>query len=330
MDSRNKTKLSKEDKDARKVIAKNIANDLFSLVQGPRSQYYGVIGKERRKARNIYPWLTDGMLDHQLKKLKQSQKKGVAIRDLQLLNEAAIDNAPRTGGRPSGSTTDASKSLDDRKRKAFNDAAEIFSKLKTANKKLPHGGLDRIIKRAKVQNGLENETKWTISASSVRSRHFENIKATNGVVGRGPASPLAPVEPLLVELCIQRSRMGQPLSQGEGIMLVNSIIEGTIHQRNLRRFQIESVKMKSAAGNLGYAGIAYWRGFKERNKEMLDSGAPVAQAACRKEWSSHLNFSRMYDLVYEQMDEAGVLEDLDEPVHMNLAGEIVASESTKL
>ncbi len=159
MDSRNKTKLSKEDKDARKVIAKNIANDLFSLVQGPRSQYYGVIGKERRKARNIYPWLTDGMLDHQLKKLKQSQKKGVAIRDLQLLNEAAIDNAPRTGGRPSGSTTDASKSLDDRKRKAFNDAAEIFSKLKTANKKLPHGGLDRIIKRAKVQNGPENDTK---------------------------------------------------------------------------------------------------------------------------------------------------------------------------
>jgi hypothetical protein len=169
MDSRNKTKLSKEDKDARKVIAKNIANDLFSLVQGPRSQYYGVIGKERRKARNIYPWLTDGMLDHQLKKLKQSQKKGVAIRDLQLLHEAAIDlqllheaaidNAPRTGGRPSGSTTDASKTLDDRKRKAFNDAAEIFSKLKTANKKLPHGGLDRIIKRAKVQNGLEKI--WT-------------------------------------------------------------------------------------------------------------------------------------------------------------------------
>ena len=30
---------------------------------------------------------------------------------------------------------------------------------------------------------------------------------------------------------------------------------------------------------------------------------------------------------YEQMDEAGVLEDLDEPVWMNLAGEIVNSEA---
>jgi hypothetical protein len=34
----------------------------------------------------------------------------------------------------------------------------------------------------------------------------------------------------------------------------------------------------------------------------------------------------MYNLVYEQMDLAGVLEDLEEPVWMNLAGEIVDSE----
>jgi hypothetical protein len=35
----------------------------------------------------------------------------------------------------------------------------------------------------------------------------------------------------------------------------------------------------------------------------------------------------MYDLVYEQMDQAGVLEDLEDPVWMNLAGEIVSSEA---
>jgi hypothetical protein len=35
----------------------------------------------------------------------------------------------------------------------------------------------------------------------------------------------------------------------------------------------------------------------------------------------------MYDLVYEQMDQAKVLEALEEPVWMNLAGEIVLSEA---
>jgi hypothetical protein len=44
-----------------------------------------------------------------------------------------------------------------------------------------------------------------------------------------------------------------------------------------------------------------------------------------KEWSSYLDFSQTYDLVYEQMDQVRVLEALEEPVWMNLAVEIVLS-----
>jgi hypothetical protein len=121
--------LSKEDKDAREFVDKNGANDLFFIVQGPRLQCCRVIGHERRKARNICPWLTDGMLDCQLEKLKQSQTKGVTIRDLQA-NEVAINNVLRACSRPSGRTMDTSKTLDHWKRNAFNDAATMFSKLK--------------------------------------------------------------------------------------------------------------------------------------------------------------------------------------------------------
>ena len=134
MFSKSKT-VSEDFKDARKFIVRNVANDLFSLIQGPRSQYYGVLGLERRKAKNIYPWLTDGMLDHQIKKLKKSQKKGVAIRELaantpvdqQLVSdlqerEAINKLCTSIGGRPAGSTIDALKTLEDRKRKAFDDA----------------------------------------------------------------------------------------------------------------------------------------------------------------------------------------------------------------
>jgi hypothetical protein len=99
------------------------------------------------------------------------------------------------------------------------------------------------------------------------------------------------------------------------------------HQEKLRQFQIGSVKMSNVAGNLGYPGNASWRAFKERNKGKLDVGAPVSHAACRKEWTSYLSFSHMYDLVYEQMGQAGVLEDLEEPVWMNLDGEIASSEA---
>jgi hypothetical protein len=110
--SQTTNKLSKEDKDARKPIVMNAANDMFSLMQGSRKQRYGVIRLEWRKAKNIYPWITNGMLDHQLKKLKNNQKKGGAIRGLQAIatidqfvsdlqaEEAIINRTPGVAGQP--------------------------------------------------------------------------------------------------------------------------------------------------------------------------------------------------------------------------------------
>jgi hypothetical protein len=117
-------------------------------------------------------------------KLKEIQKRGVAVRALHanaMVDPQLISSLIRsTGGRPTGSTIDASKTLDDWKRKAFDDDANIFSDLKTMNK-LPQGGLKQIIERTNVENGLENEENWTISADSVRSRHRSNIKSSNGM-----------------------------------------------------------------------------------------------------------------------------------------------------
>jgi hypothetical protein len=49
------------------LIVMNGANELFSLMQGTRKQHYGVIGPEQRRAKHIYSWIPDAMLDHQLK-----------------------------------------------------------------------------------------------------------------------------------------------------------------------------------------------------------------------------------------------------------------------
>jgi hypothetical protein len=120
------------------------------------------------------------MLDHQVTKLKKSQKKkGAAIReflqanaaaltDQQLLQQQIEGEATRRGGRPTGSTVDALKNLDNWKRKSFDDAVATFSKSKMTNK-LPRGGLNQTTERAKVQNGSEDEVDWTISANSARS-----------------------------------------------------------------------------------------------------------------------------------------------------------------
>ena len=62
--------LSDEDKTDRKLVVQSIANDLFSLKEGvDGTLYYGVFGKEKRKMMNLYPWLTNGVLNYQISKL---------------------------------------------------------------------------------------------------------------------------------------------------------------------------------------------------------------------------------------------------------------------
>ena len=95
------------------------------------------------------------MLAHQSKKLKKSQKKGVAIRDWQqgtvtidqLVTDLRVDAASNqtAAGRPHGSTVEALKTLDLRKRKAFDAAVDTFSRFKARGR--VHKGVSSVAKQ---------------------------------------------------------------------------------------------------------------------------------------------------------------------------------------
>ena len=70
----------------------------------------------------------------------------------------------------------------------------------------------------------------------------------------------------------------------------------------------------------------YWRSFLKRNNHLSDSDTGTTHAVCLKEWSTQLNMTKMYNIFYDVMDEAGVLEKLEEPVWMNLNEEVVESK----
>ena len=85
-------------------------------------------------------------------------------------------------------------------------------------------------------------------------------------------------------------------------------------------------KLKLQHKELTYVSAAYWRAFLKRNNYLLDSDTGTTQAVFRKEWSTHLNMTKIYNIVYDVMDEAGVLEKLEEPVWMNPNEEVVESK----
>ena len=120
--------------------------------------------------------------------------------------------------------------------------------------------------------------------------------------------------------------MGQPLVIREGLCFANSLIEGTAHEEVVIAWK---TKLKLSGRGVSTLGSKYWRNFKRRHDNILDSGSSKTQALLRKEWSTHLNFTKMYKLVYDCMKEARVLEDLDKPFWMNFKGDIfVSAEET--
>ena len=70
------------------------------------------------------------------------------------------------------------------------------------------------------------------------------------------------IEPVLVELLIQHSRMGAPLGQTKGLLLANSLIDGTVHQQKLIKWQTQTLGMNGRA-ELGRLRPSYWKLFRK-------------------------------------------------------------------
>ena len=113
--------------------------------------------------------------------------------------------------------------------------------------------------------------------------------------------------------------MGQPLGIREGLCFANSLIEGTVHEEAV---VARKTGLKLSGSDVSILGSKYWRNFKRRYDNILESGSGETQASTRKDWSTHLNFKKIYNLVYDRMKEARILEALDEPVWINCEGDI--------
>ena len=84
------------------------------------------------------------------------------------------------------------------------------------------GRLSKIIESVKDTNNLHDVT---VTCDSMRQRVKRKKIIT--VVEHGNSSPLLPVEPTIVSTIIQLLRIRQSITPSQGIMLVNSIIDGT-------------------------------------------------------------------------------------------------------
>ena len=184
---------------------------ILITVYGKRAKY-GATKGIAKTAQLVYPWITRDQVYANMRLLKQ---RG---RDHESLEHGAppaagtaqpegpqpviIENTvDLRGGRPKGTTAAATRSLNERKRKALNYATLQFNELRHSvhgkGVVVKIGELQRVITTVLEESGLKVDApSFTIEKYTVRSRVKAQTELTKS--STGIATPMATVEPLLV------------------------------------------------------------------------------------------------------------------------------------
>lgn len=322
--------ISKHAKEKRKAIITSVAEKVLeSRVDGKHSKY-GKFVEILRDAQDVYVWLTRSQVDNEIRRMKN--KEPVIIPTDSNLNSAVSGllslscSKSSMGGRPQGTTNEEKKNLDERKKNSINQVTMQYHTLKEAarsnNKPVAYGSLQKLIQKALQEHNLDKDAPdFVIPLETIRSR----VKASNMTKSQtGILSPMDPLESLIADVFIQKSRMGQPMGTTNGLLFINSLIADTKYEKIVNQHKVTcGIPLDN---NKLVLGKKYLKNFMRRNKEKLEKGGVTNQDNKRKEWSTYQNVEKMYNLVYNGMVEARVAEKLPEPVWMDRSGEIVSKD----
>ena len=286
--------------------------DLESGTDGSSSSgtKYGVIKKLIKEAENIYTWIDRSKVDNAVRLIKKRHAKTLAAsRVLQFprptINEQSNDgDASRKPGQPKGSTGLAKLDLKEKRKIAIDLVATRYSQAKRSNGgKVPLGSFQKIRDEVLKELIIEDENV-SINQGTILSR----IRRNSLLVDRpGARSPMEKVEPVILKFALWKQEAGQPISSGEGIQLATSLIKGTPIEKEVQAFQ----KSRHGKSTSWCLTNMYWRlGFMKRNAASLSRAKGNRIAACRAEWTTFENISEMYNLVYDQMVDAGLAKKL--------------------
>lgn len=274
-----------------------------------------------RNATATMPWLNENMIKCQVKRLKKKRKMEQKETEINaILNGYVETEMVNHGGRPKGSTNEAKKSRAEREKNAKLDieARIKAERYKHNHKRLPVGMYKSIHDSVIAENGLSDD-QFSVSRSTIddRIRH-SRLEAP------GQVSVAAAIEPIIATYAKQRQEAGQPMKPSEVLTFANSIIQGSELEKSIKNFF--QLRNRSVPENL--LGKGWYKGFMNRNKDMLVSAKGGRMHLARREWTTYNNMQTMYELVYEQMVEAGIASHLPEEEHywVDRSGNRVNSE----
>ena len=240
--------------------------------------------------------------------------------------------AKKKVGRPKGSTDEAKYAKADAEIKATNwvveqhyNAREALLQDDTGRKQLPNGFLKNLVEEAKELWNLPD--KFKVSRQAVSAREIRGRLKVNH---RGTPSPMAPIEPTILQYCIAANRMNAPLDKPQVIQLANDLIRKTEHEARVREFKAKRAHVESADDIDQLVGEAWYRGFMRRHERVIKAKRKKTFAVNRANSTKYEDFVVMYDTMDNVVVKSGNGKWRDSPVFMDRNGETTEDETKAL
>jgi hypothetical protein len=233
------------------------------------------------------------------------------------------NKSTRSSGRPKGSTKKAKQSGCAKKARLMNAITLAYSAKVRENKmnnklRVPKGYLKKLEAEKREELGIESTVN--INLRSIQARQFGKYLTP---LHRGTPSPLRELERIVLPIVMQMAKVRQPMRPPEVIALVNSFLDGTIHQQKLISWKKIHEPNIATDNDLGKIGVGYFNRFMKRHGPYLDSSVGRKFAVDRSDWLKPGYLQDMYDSIYKIFEEAGVASHSNVPVAYDFSGRIV-------
>jgi hypothetical protein len=134
--------------------------------------------------------------------------------------------------------------------------------LRSKNAKVPRRRYERTV--------VEVEDTYNVKRESINIGTVRRILCKRSIVvsPKGPTSPMAGIDMLLISTVLEMESNREPLSVSEGLELANSLIRDTVYQSDLVKWKQDNLGRSQSfrdPKHTGRLGPNYWSGFPRRH-----------------------------------------------------------------
>ena len=166
----------------------------------------------------VYPWLTRHMVNGCIRRIKKREETSVVMVPSSS-NNAIVVYTNKKSGRPKGSTEVSKLSLENNIQLAKDRMVILYETSRNENGgSLKRGSFKKIHDTVLTSLGIHDKG-LSISVRCIKTRVLRNSLTVDAQCNQ--KSPMAQIEPILLQISLWKQDAGQPITPTEGLCLAN-------------------------------------------------------------------------------------------------------------